>query len=244
MLPFINISSPDVPLCALVQTLAAGICGCELQGNVSCDVTRCSRSDSFQPEKRIDANGFGFEVLASFFNDPDYAFFFTCGDIFSALDSAAPDLCYIADRYSFICGCDHDYLGADTPTKRAALAWLPRVSGTLSLMGSLYIIFDCFKTKVKRQRTLSQLLILMSIFDVFGSVAYMFSTLPIPDYDPDGNNAGVLNGPNDLALPVYYDSEAGSASVINGPVYGAHGNNITCTAQVSGFKGHARPLDV
>ena len=131
----------------------------------------------------------------------------------------------LPDWYGFLCGCENEYLGADTPTKRAALAWVPRVSVTLSLIGSLYIIANCAKSNVKRQKMLPQLLILMSIFDVFG----------IDQYDPDGMNEGVLSGTNDLALPVY-DSAGGSASVINGPVYGAHGNDITCTAQIRGLK--------
>lgn len=74
MLPFIIISNPDVPICEYMQQ-SAGVCGCKLQGSVSCGITRCSASsDSFQPEKMINANGFGFGGLSSFFNDPNLAF--------------------------------------------------------------------------------------------------------------------------------------------------------------------------
>jgi hypothetical protein len=125
-------------------------------------------------------------------------------------------------------------LGANSPAKRAALAWVPRVSGTLSLLGSLYIIVDCARIKTKRIKVLPQLLIMMSVFDVFGSVAYVFSTLPIPAYDPNGNNEGILSGPADnLVIPIYINSASTSTDVvINGPIYGAHGNDATCTAQV------------
>ena len=93
--------------------------------------------------------------------------------------------------------------GADTELKRALLAWIPRFSGFLSLSGSILIIFDVLKDRKKRTAVYNQLVLAMSLFDICSSIAWIFSTAPIPENQ--------------------YGSPTG--------IYGAIGNEGTCTAQ-------------
>ena len=60
------------------------------------------------------------------------------------------------------------------------LCILPMLSGFLSLLGSGWIIVEVVTTKVKLHTVYNRLLLGMSIVDVLASIAYMFSTIPIP----------------------------------------------------------------
>lgn len=62
----------------------------------------------------------------------------------------------------------------------------------------------CLPSFLNCGATLSQLVLGISIFDLVGSVAWGLSTLPIPKYDEYGRET---------------------------PIYGAMGNDATCTAQ-------------
>jgi len=91
--------------------------------------------------------------------------------------------CKIAHSMNYVCGCTGaGYLGANSERKKALLAWLPRVSASLSIMGSSYIIIDVCRNKELRI-TLNQLLVALSVFDLIGSIAYAFTTLPIYQED-------------------------------------------------------------
>ena len=114
--------------------------------------------------------------------------------------------CFNSKQVNHICGCnsgDRHYGGADTEVKRAFFAWIPRVSGLASWIGSVLIIRDVFKDKKKRPSVYHQLILGLSFFDCFSSMAWTFSTAPIPKYE-DGELSGV---------------------------YGALGNQATCTTQ-------------
>ena len=89
--------------------------------------------------------------------------------------------CQLALNFNYICDCEGPgYAGADNDTKRMALVWVPRVSATLSIIGSCAIIIDVLRDKKKRHKLYCQLMVSMSIFDLMGSVAYSLTTLPIP----------------------------------------------------------------
>lgn len=60
------------------------------------------------------------------------------------------------------------------------LGVLPLFSGSLSLFGSSWIIVEVATTKAKRHSVYNRLLLGMSIVDVSTSIAYMFTTIPIP----------------------------------------------------------------
>ncbi|KAL7461664.1 hypothetical protein ACHAXS_002077, partial [Conticribra weissflogii] len=49
--------------------------------------------------------------------------------------------------------------------------------------GSSFIIYDTARTHQKRQKILNQMLSTLSVFDIFGSIAYAFTTLPTPQED-------------------------------------------------------------
>ncbi len=49
--------------------------------------------------------------------------------------------------------------------------------------GSSFIIYDTARTHQKRQKILNQMLSSLSVFDIFGSIAYAFTTLPTPQDD-------------------------------------------------------------
>eukprot|EP00980_Cylindrotheca_fusiformis_P000745 scaffold174_cov98-Cylindrotheca_fusiformis.AAC.14 len=123
--------------------------------------------------------------------------------------------CFGGNQLFYVCGCGvRPYLGTNTKGQQAALAWILRTAGFLSAIGSSFILWDVFVVSKKRNRNrrltmLHQLVCGMSFFDVFSSIANMFSSLPIPEYR-------------------YFGS---SSSRIPTAVYGARGNSVTCTVQ-------------
>jgi len=97
---------------------------------------------------------------------------------------ASIENCELADEAWATCNfCSPDipYLGADTQTKKAVLAWLPRVSAVLSMLGASYILWDvCHASK----RTVYHgLLFFMAVFDFCTAGAWAFTTAPIPTID-------------------------------------------------------------
>ena len=184
--------------CFLVQFLLGGICGCNPVNN-HCDL--CPNDEGVPlPDKPFVGTGAYIGFTPS------------CGDVdlLSTQLPASNYACFGAQLVSYTCGCDggqRQYFGADSEGKRAALAWIPRVTGFMSFIGSSLIILDVLRARSKnRNKKVSifhQLILVMSLFDISSSICWMFSTAPIP---------------------VYID---GSPSTI----YGARGNDATCTAQ-------------
>jgi len=131
----------------------------------------------------------------------------TCGmlDIFSAGVESDSSVCDLMTDNAYLCGCNNGvrtYLGADTIAKQAALAWLLRVSGLLSIIGSSLIIWDVTH---RAQNLRHQILLGMSVGDIIGDVCYCLSTLPMMEVYPE------------LGISL--------------AIYGAKGNEATCTAQ-------------
>jgi hypothetical protein len=127
----------------------------------------------------------------------------------------------VAHEYNYACGCnggEREYIGAESPGQRAALAWIPRVSGGLSLLGSLYIVVDVLLrymtrhplnstravTSVSPRPVYDSLVGTMAAFDAVTSICWILSTAPTWKYDRYGGPSGV---------------------------YGAVGNWETCQAQ-------------
>jgi len=63
------------------------------------------------------------------------------------------------------------------------LAWLPRISGILSFLGSFFTIVDISKDKKRRTMVIYQLTIALSVFDMFGSIGYSLTSLTLPKGD-------------------------------------------------------------
>ncbi|CAB9501871.1 expressed unknown protein [Seminavis robusta] len=77
-------------------------------------------------------------------------------------------------------GCLLEPVMAWNETQQLALALAPKFSGTLSIMGSVFIITDIVKSREKLGRTYSRILLVMSLYDFFTSIAQGLSTWPIP----------------------------------------------------------------
>jgi len=139
-----------------------------------------------------------------------YDFTMTCGEAEAYLQyqiEGNSDECIMAQHSNYLCGCNDgrfSYFGANSTKKQAALAWTPRISAFFSCVGSLLIIWDIMSSKQRKRAIYSQLVLGMSIFDLIGSIAWGLSTLPIPKYNRFGMET---------------------------PIYGAMGNEATCTAQ-------------
>jgi len=90
--------------------------------------------------------------------------------------------CQLALNFNYICDCEGPgYAGADSPAKKKALVWVPRLAAILSFCGSSAIIADIVRAPAKRTQLRNQLLVMMSAFDLMGSAAYALTSLPIPE---------------------------------------------------------------
>jgi hypothetical protein len=181
----------------VARKFAGGICGCPPNGANFCDI--CPNDDQIPlPDKRVG--------LALDYFPLEQAP--TCGQMGQVLTQfkESTRTCFGARTYNYMCGCNNgemQYFGADNRAKKAALAWITRVSGTLSLLGSILIIWDVLRARSKRASVYHELVCCMSLFDISLSMCYILSSLVTPKYihgEPSG-------------------------------VYGAQGNDATCTAQ-------------
>mmetsp|Transcript_30101 Transcript_30101/g.36773 ORF Transcript_30101/g.36773 Transcript_30101/m.36773 type:complete len:359 (+) Transcript_30101:72-1148(+) len=94
--------------------------------------------------------------------------------------------------------------------REIALAIVPKISGSLSMLGSSMILKDILSDQEERSNTYRRLMSMISAFDLVSSFSYFLSTWPIPQ----GENKG-WNSP-------YH--------------YAAVGNATTCTAQGFGIQ--------
>lgn len=72
-----------------------------------------------------------------------------------------------------------------TQSQQVALAIVPKVSASLSILGSTWIIIEVLTRKNKRQNVYNRLLCAMSFFDVTTAAGMFASTWPIPE-DSEG----------------------------------------------------------
>jgi hypothetical protein len=161
----------------------------------------------------------------------------TCEDVDLALGQLdrREFYCWSAKELTHQCGCNKGvawYYGAATVAKHAVLlAWIPRVSGVLSLLGSGYIIQDIFRwyRRTHSITTYHMLMLGMSLFDISSSIAWMFSTLPVPQNDWVGAlgacKLASYSFPSDIDIDWY--------PLIFLPCFkdGARGNEATCKTQ-------------
>lgn len=186
-------SSPD---CSRSQLYLGGVCGCQ---PVDSFCQFCPNDDTIAyPDQLL------YPLLRK-------NAFMSCADMNATLSQVKQSqrgLCVTGRTFNFLCGCNggvREYLGANTVVKQAYMAWLPRVSGLASLIGSIFIIFDVFRDAKRRGSVYYQLVSAMSFFTCFSSLAWIFSTATLPS--------------------TAYGSPTG--------VYGASGNEATC--KMEGF---------
>ena len=61
------------------------------------------------------------------------------------------------------------------------MAIIPKITGSISMMASMYIIFDVARDKKKRtSSTYSRLMLSLSLVDILGSFAMMMGTVAVP----------------------------------------------------------------
>jgi hypothetical protein len=70
--------------------------------------------------------------------------------------------------------------------QQVTLAVIPKISGLMSLCGSSWIIVEVLTDKTKRETVYNRLLLCMSSMDAAVSVAFVFSTWPIPSDTQQG----------------------------------------------------------
>ncbi|VEU43177.1 unnamed protein product [Pseudo-nitzschia multistriata] len=106
--------------------------------------------------------------------------------------------CASGRSWNYICGCSDSlgYAGAKTKKKQLMLEWFPRVGAILSILGSSFMIIGVLRDKQKRKRVIGELIIFLCCFDIIGSIAYAFTTLPTPKEDyilhSQGNEASCI----------------------------------------------------
>jgi hypothetical protein len=65
-----------------------------------------------------------------------------------------------------------------SPSQQLALAWAPRATCLLSILGSCYILFDV--CRLKRRNTYHRLIFAMNIMDLLALLAWIMTTWPMP----------------------------------------------------------------
>jgi hypothetical protein len=164
--------------CLDVQ-FVAGVCGCPPVAN-ACDF--CPGEDVPLPDKEvlIATNGFGFAP--------------TCGQIDALVTQfeEGSDSCSIFEASNYICECQVKKRRGLSQAQKAGLAWAPRISAALSIFGSSMIIYDIALDPIKRGSVYHTLMLAMSVIDIFSSTAWGVTTLPMPEYDENGEPTGIV----------------------------------------------------
>ena len=97
--------------------------------------------------------------------------------------------------------------------KQKSLAILPKISGTMSFLGSTYIFQDVARSKRRRSKPYNRLILALSTFDIMASVVNIMSTWPIPEGTPGVYAAvgttgtctaqGFFNETGNITTPMY-----------------------------------------
>lgn len=218
--PFLEPLFGFVPSCGLLEVVAratesnseecsnlqsiSGICSCPSAFAADKQCSFCYDDDILE-DPQLEVPMAGSEVLGAWIVP-------TCQDVDNLVSALSTEElgCPLVKLLSVTCCVDpttgkrnNVYLGADTEAKRALLTWSSVVSGLLSLAGSSLIIRDVISSGTAKAKLYHQLMLLISICDIFNSVAWMVSSLMVPEYNSDGSKTYV---------------------------YGARGNEETCTA--------------
>jgi hypothetical protein len=187
----LNISTDP---CYFVQTGLGGICGCPPVPN---NCVFCPHDSVIPfPNKLFLYSRYNFQTLL------------TCKEVDGVITQLGndEDICWRVHQTSFACGCnggEKQYLGTKTHGQKAALAWLPRISGTLSLLGSLYIVVDVVKRYAKKKKlprntgtvqsrpVYDSIVGIMASCDAMFSVCWILSTAPAYKSEVHGGPSGI-----------------------------------------------------
>lgn len=199
--------------CHDARGLLAGICGCPSPAKSPC--LFCGAEPLPEPDRMV-------YTFQDFGYPPS-----TCEDVSLFLYQIEQDdhLCVEARVFGFLCGCR----GSEKINFRTQIRWIPKTSGIISILGSLYILWDvlirkvfsstrgttvgtssfswrCWPNWLSRFSIFEQLIACVSFCDIIGSIGFLLSTIPMPVYNQYGEPTGTR---------------------------GAHGTDATCTLQGS-----------
>lgn len=189
--------STDDGTCSSLQAMS-GYCGCPAMDD------HCV----FCPGETLQDEYKDFEL--PFLSNEEMGITGTCEMFFLTQYQLPKDheYCALSQHVTFNCGCNNGvlgYYGTSTTQQQAVLAWLPRATAALSLLGSAFIFMDILKDKRKRGSVYHQLVLVCACFDTISSFVWIVGTAAVE----------VMH--KRIGLPW--------------GVYGAHGNIATCTAQ-------------
>ena len=128
---------------------------------------------------------------------------FTCSElelVLLQLDTNTHE-CFLAHETNWECGCNdgfYGFMGTERKSQKDLLSILSRISGSLSVMGALFIIVDFWRGD--RQNIYRQIMLCMSCFDIITAMCWIIGSWPLPPLDADGNDANTLgaNGSDEL----------------------------------------------
>ncbi|KAL3938619.1 MAG: hypothetical protein SGBAC_006513 [Bacillariaceae sp.] len=130
----------------------------------------------------------------------------TCEQLESVLlqFSQDSDECFLGQEHNWECGCNdgfYGYLGTESRSDILAIHWSGRISGILSVMGSLFIFQDFLRGKGKKN-LYRQIMFLMSIFDFTTAMGWVIGAAPIPTTDLYGYDNKIVgaSGNEDLCI--------------------------------------------
>mmetsp|Transcript_7708 Transcript_7708/g.21467 ORF Transcript_7708/g.21467 Transcript_7708/m.21467 type:complete len:788 (-) Transcript_7708:202-2565(-) len=194
LIPAIEADTSD---CIGAQQFLGGICGC---AHIDGYCTMCPNDNGTIPHPTRYMNAIYYQAGINV----------TCEEFNLTLMQfrEGGDACFAGQHYNYLCGCNdgnRHYSGANTDTKRIALSWVPRCTGFVSFLCSLFIIRDIFRDKKKRVSSYHQIIFGLSSFDCISSLTWVVGTAVVPEYQ--------------------WGQETG--------IEGAYGNQLTC--EISGF---------
>eukprot|EP00543_Licmophora_paradoxa_P014599 CAMPEP_0202479482 /NCGR_PEP_ID=MMETSP1360-20130828/95005_1 /ASSEMBLY_ACC=CAM_ASM_000848 /TAXON_ID=515479 /ORGANISM="Licmophora paradoxa, Strain CCMP2313" /LENGTH=723 /DNA_ID=CAMNT_0049106811 /DNA_START=186 /DNA_END=2358 /DNA_ORIENTATION=+ len=169
----------DSQECVIIQA-SRGFCGCPPVKN-HCEVCFGETPPPEYDQVRIDPEFMRRIGLPQIDDIP----FFTCELVvaFQYGLSAEHKFCTMMQSQRFRCGCnggEFQYLDANTRSKKAGIAWAPRITAALSFIATLLVIADITRKGEKRKQLYNQIVLLMAIFDSINAFAWVFTTAAIP----------------------------------------------------------------
>lgn len=154
------------------------------------------------------------QLLQDAYGNTDLGVTPTCETLYATQYQLRPqdEICRTSQFVTFHCGCndgEFNYLGTTSTGQRAALVWVPRSVGIVSLIASLLIFWDIFGDQKKRQSVYHQLISMVAVFDCFSSMVWIIGSGAVPKTEVSDLPSGV---------------------------YGAVGNEATCKGQAFFFQ--------
>lgn len=204
-------SSSSTDVCQEARTLLAGVCGCPSTAQTPC--LYCGDEPLPDPDRMI-----------YYFKDFDFPAA-TCHDIRLYVYQEERDtwICQEVAAFGYLCGCEDS--SSYRNNFRNRIRWIPKLGGIISILGSSYILWDTVLRQLWKRQSLSsslnltvfqQLLSIISICDLAGSIAFVLSTIPMPKYVYSSSPRKFLNS---LAYFQLLLSFAGTMTTGNLPVF-------------------------